>query len=104
MGNLATLSCQPGGHYSANCTAQKVLKDGFYWPTLFKDSYRFVICYDNYQRASNITERDEIPQIFILKCEVFDVWGINFMGPFLNSFDNKYILVAVDYISKWVEV
>ncbi|XP_021714895.1 uncharacterized protein LOC110682862 [Chenopodium quinoa] len=41
----------------------------------------------------------------ILQCEleIFDVWGIDFMGPFPSSFGNKYILVAVDYVSKWVE-
>nr|GEY42161.1 reverse transcriptase domain-containing protein [Tanacetum cinerariifolium] len=37
------------------------------------------------------------------KCEIFDVWGIDFMGPFLSSRGKKYILVAVDYLSKWVE-
>nr|GEY72041.1 reverse transcriptase domain-containing protein [Tanacetum cinerariifolium] len=35
--------------------------------------------------------------------EIFDVWGIDFMGPFSSSRGNKYILVAVDYLSKWVE-
>nr|XP_027060713.1 uncharacterized protein LOC113687258 [Coffea arabica] len=35
--------------------------------------------------------------------DLFDVWGIDFMGPFPSSFNNKYILVAVDYVSKWVE-
>ena len=39
----------------------------------------------------------------ILKIELFDVWGIDLMGPFPNSFGNQYILVAVDYVSKWVE-
>ena len=39
----------------------------------------------------------------ILTVEIFDVWGIDFMGPFPNSFENLYILVAVDYMSKWVE-
>ena len=39
----------------------------------------------------------------ILEIELFDVWGIDFMGPFSNSFGNQYILVAVDYVSKWVE-
>ncbi|GJV86554.1 reverse transcriptase domain-containing protein [Tanacetum coccineum] len=34
---------------------------------------------------------------------VFDVWGLDFMGPFPDSRVNKYILVAVDYVSKWVE-
>jgi transposase InsO family protein len=38
-----------------------------------------------------------------LQVELFDVWGIDFMGPFLNSYDSEYISVAVDYISKWVE-
>ncbi|GKD79779.1 reverse transcriptase domain-containing protein [Tanacetum coccineum] len=36
-------------------------------------------------------------------CEVFDVWGLDFMGPFPQSRGNKYILVAVDYMSKWVK-
>ena len=39
----------------------------------------------------------------ILEVEIFDVWGIDFMGPFISSFNNLYILVAVDYVSKWVE-
>ena len=39
----------------------------------------------------------------ILEVEIFDVWGVDFMGPFLSSFGNQYILVAVDYVSKWVE-
>ena len=39
----------------------------------------------------------------ILIVEVFDVWGINFMGHFPNSFGKLYILVVVDYVSKWVE-
>ncbi|XP_048618045.1 uncharacterized protein LOC125589738 [Brassica napus] len=37
------------------------------------------------------------------RIEVFDVWGIDFMGPFPSSYGNEYILVAVDYVSKWVE-
>jgi hypothetical protein len=40
----------------------------------------------------------------ILVVEIFDVWGIDFMGPFPNSFGFLYILVVVDYMSKWVEV
>ncbi|KAL1321368.1 hypothetical protein AAHE18_14G122400 [Arachis hypogaea] len=44
-----------------------------------------------------------MPQQGILKIELFDVWGIDFMGPFPPSYSNTYILVAVDYVSKWVE-
>ena len=44
-----------------------------------------------------------MPLNSILIVEKFDVWGIDFMGPFPNSFGNLYIIVAVDYVSKWVE-
>ncbi|GJW62471.1 reverse transcriptase domain-containing protein [Tanacetum coccineum] len=50
-----------------------------------------------------IATRDEMPQNSIQFCKIFDVWGIDFMGPFPSSRGNKYILVAVDYLSKWVE-
>ena len=38
-----------------------------------------------------------------LVVEIFDVWGIDFMGPFPSSHGFTYILVAVDYVSKWIE-
>ncbi len=44
-----------------------------------------------------------MPLHSILEIELFDVWGINFMGPFPSSFGNKYILVGVEYVSKWVK-
>ena len=44
-----------------------------------------------------------MPRQNILKVELFDVWGIDFMGPFPPSYGQKYILVAVDYVSKWIE-
>nr|GEZ69935.1 reverse transcriptase domain-containing protein [Tanacetum cinerariifolium] len=64
-----------GGHYGANYTTKK----------------------------GKILQRDEMPQNSIQVCEIFDVWGIDFMGPLPSSKGNKYILVAVDYLSKWVE-
>nr|GFA08550.1 reverse transcriptase domain-containing protein [Tanacetum cinerariifolium] len=59
---------------------------------------------DTCQRQGKISQRDEMPQNAIQVCEIFDVCGIDFMGPFPSSKANKYILVAVDYLSKWVEV
>jgi len=44
-----------------------------------------------------------MPQYPFLFCEVFDVWGIDFMGLFPISFGFAYILLAVDYVSRWVE-
>ncbi len=92
-----------GGHHSASKTASKVLQSGFWWPTLFRDSQEFCVSCDRCQRTGNISQRNEMPQKGILEVEIFDVWGIDFMGPFPSSLGNKYILVMVDYVSKWVE-
>ncbi|GJU11416.1 reverse transcriptase domain-containing protein [Tanacetum coccineum] len=92
-----------GGHHSANITAQKVFDAGFFWPTIYKDAYELIKSCDACQRQGKISQRDEMPQNAIQVCEIFDVWGIDFMGPFPSSRGNKYILVAVDYLSKWVE-
>nr|GFA18667.1 reverse transcriptase domain-containing protein [Tanacetum cinerariifolium] len=92
-----------GGHHGANFTSKKVFDAGFFWPTIYKDAYDLVKSCDICQRQGKISQRDEMPQNVIQVCEIFDVWGIDFMGPFLSSRGNKYIIVAVDYLSKWVE-
>ena len=51
----------------------------------------------------NVSKRHEIPLQGILVVQLFDVWGIDFMGPFPPSVGNLYILLTVDYVSKWVE-
>nr|GEV28066.1 reverse transcriptase domain-containing protein [Tanacetum cinerariifolium] len=56
------------------------------------------------QPRGKISQRDEMPQNSIQVYKIFDVWGIDFMGPFPSSRGKKYILVAIDYLSKWVEV
>ena len=92
-----------GGHASSSKTAAKVLQAGFFWPTIFKDAHAFVLSCDQCQRTGNISKRNEMPQQPILEVELFDVWGVDFMGPFPASKGNEHILVAVDYVSKWVE-
>nr|GEZ88866.1 DNA-directed DNA polymerase [Tanacetum cinerariifolium] len=92
-----------GGHYGASYTAKKVFDSGFYWPSIYKDAFELVKHCDSCQRQGKVSQRDEMPQNFIQICEIFDVWAIDFMGPFPSSKGNKYILVAVDYLSKWVK-
>ncbi|GKF55102.1 reverse transcriptase domain-containing protein, partial [Tanacetum coccineum] len=92
-----------GGHHGANYTAKKVFDSGFYWPTIYRDAHDLVTQCDACQRKGKISQKDEMPQNAIQVCEIFDIWGIDFMGSFLSSRGNKYILVAVDYLSKWVE-
>nr|GEV01024.1 hypothetical protein [Tanacetum cinerariifolium] len=74
---------------------KKLFKDvkHYFWD----DPYLFWIC------ADQIIQWDEMPHNVIHVCEIFGVWGVDFIGPFLSSRGNKYILVAVDYLSRWVE-
>ena len=101
LNHCHTLPC--GGHFGCQRTAAKVLQSGFYLPTLFKDAHQFVSTCDKCQRMGNISRKDEPPMHPILEVELFDLWGIDFMGPFPPSYKNLYILLAIDYVSKWVE-
>ncbi|GJT41573.1 reverse transcriptase domain-containing protein [Tanacetum coccineum] len=71
----------------------------YFW----EEPYLFKVCSDACQKTGNISKHDEMPLTNIQVCEIFDVWGIDFMGPFLKSHKFEYILVAVDYVSKWAE-
>ncbi|XP_068315019.1 uncharacterized protein, partial [Pyrus communis] len=68
-----------------------------------ENAFDFCSKCDRCQKMGNISRRNEMPLTNILVVELFDVWGIDFMGPFPSSFGYLYILVAVDYVSKWVE-
>ncbi|KAM2340125.1 hypothetical protein ACFX1X_019632 [Malus domestica] len=96
-----TYAC--GGHFGTNRTALKVLECGFYWPTIFRDARTFCMSCDRCQRTGNIGPKQQMPQTPIFSVEIFDVWGIDFMGPFPSSHGFLYILLAMDYVSKWVE-
>ncbi|XP_056697873.1 uncharacterized protein [Spinacia oleracea] len=93
-------SLPSSGHLGAIPTAHRTLQSGFYWPSIFKDARFFCNACDECQRTGNVSKRQELPQTGILEVEPFDVWGIDFMGPFPSSCGNRYILVAVDYVTK----
>ncbi|XP_014631446.1 uncharacterized protein [Glycine max] len=69
---------------------KKFLHDARFY--IWDDPHLFKIRADNLLRRYNIVE-----------VEIFDCWGIHFISPLPTSFGNEYILVAVDYVSKWVE-
>jgi hypothetical protein len=92
-----------GGHFGGKKTAAKILQCGFYWPSLFRDAQIFCTQCERCQKMGALSRRDMMPLNPILIVELFDVWGIDFMGPFPPSFGCVYILVGVDYVSKWVE-
>ena len=88
-----------GGHHSGICTAHKIFQCGYYWLNIHQDAQS---C-DRFQRDGGILKRQEINQNPILEIKLFDVWVIDFMDPFVSSHGMKYIVVVVDYMSKWVE-
>nr|GEW74412.1 reverse transcriptase domain-containing protein [Tanacetum cinerariifolium] len=99
-------ACHEGpteGHHGANFTAKKIFDAGFFWPTIYRDAHNLVKSCDICQRQGKISQKDEMHQNVIQVYEIFDVWGIDFVRPFPSSRGNRYILVAVDYLSKWVE-
>ena len=81
----------------------KILQSSFYLPSIFKDAHHFYTECLQCQAAISISKRDKMPMQRILEVEIYDLWGIDFMRPFPPSDRKEYILVAVDYTSKWVE-
>ncbi|GJY75896.1 reverse transcriptase domain-containing protein [Tanacetum coccineum] len=75
-------------HHGANYTTKKVFDAGFFWPTIYRDAHDLVTQCDACQRQGKISQHDEMPQNAIQVCEIFEVWGINFMGPFPTVGEN----------------
>jgi hypothetical protein len=70
---------------------------------MYEDTKEFVRRCRACQKHGNINSRDAMPLTNNLQIELFDCWGIDYMGPFPKSENHEFILVAVDYVSKWVE-
>jgi hypothetical protein len=88
------------GHYATFHTDAKLWQCGFFWPTMYQDAKDFVRRCPRCQKHGKISTRDAIPLTTNLQVEIFDVWGIEYMGHFPMSGNCEYILVAVDYVSK----
>ncbi|GJS93748.1 reverse transcriptase domain-containing protein [Tanacetum coccineum] len=90
-----------GAHYGANYTAKKVFDSGFYWPTIYKDAHDLVTRCDTCQPQGKILQRMKFPQYPSKVVKSLNVWHRVHGWQFPSSRGNKYILVAVDYLSKW---
>eukprot|EP00253_Pinus_taeda_P005229 PITA_05229 len=92
------------GHFVDKRATQKILRMDYYWPSLAKDVKEYVWAYDSGQRMGQPNHRDEIPLNPWVILEPFKRWALDFIGPIIPpSSQRVYILVCIDYMTKWVE-
>ncbi|RVW33681.1 hypothetical protein CK203_111064 [Vitis vinifera] len=91
-----------GGHFASQKTAMKVIQSGFWWPSLFKDAHSMCKGCDRCQRLGKLTRRNMMPLNPILIVDILCL-GDRLHGTISNVIWHSYILVGVDYVSKWVE-
>jgi hypothetical protein len=91
-------SSEYGEHYGALRPNAKVWQCGFFWPTMYQDAKDFVRRCPRCQKHGNINTLDAMPLTTNLQVEIFDVWGVDYMGPFPMLGYCEYILVEVDYV------
>ena len=94
-----------GNNIGARALVGKVLRQGYYWPTILKDATDLVkkcrIC----QEHAKISRLPSEPLTSITSPWPFQQWGLDILGPLpIGKGQCKFIIVAVDYFTKWAEV
>jgi hypothetical protein len=89
-----------GGHHYWKTTAHKILRSGYYWPSLFSDVYEFVKRCDKCQRFEGKKQLKSLPLRPIVITGPFQQWGLDFIGEIHppSSGQHRWILVATDYL------
>jgi len=94
-----------GGHLYWNSTVDKILRAGFYWPTLFADVKKFVVSCHKCQIFEGKRKLLPLPLKPISTKKPFQQWGLEFIGEIhpSSSGQHRWILTATDYFTKWIE-
>ncbi|XP_014493154.1 uncharacterized protein LOC106755497 [Vigna radiata var. radiata] len=91
-------------HGGGRSLRARALRAGFYWPTMEKDCQAFVVKCLACQKHGNIIHRPATALSGIISPWPFTQWGMDIVGPFPTGRSQlKFLLVAVDYFTKWVE-
>ena len=93
-----------GNHIGARALAGKVLRQGYYWPTILRDATDLVRICKICQEHAKISRLPYEPFISIISPWPFQLWGLDILGPLpIGKGQCKFIIVAVDYFTKWAE-
>ena len=87
-----------------NTTIQKILLVGLWWPTVYNNVRKWIVGCDICQWAEKLLKRDFMPLKPSHAQELFERWGLDFIGPLKVSKTRRcrYIVVTMEYMTKWV--
>ena len=89
----------------AKSLVRKIMRTGYFWPTMQQDAAEFVRKCDSCQRYGNVQRVPGEQMTTISSPWPFAQWGIDIMGPLpQGKRQMKFLLVTIDYFTKWVEV
>ena len=93
-----------GNHSGARFLVHKLIRAGYYWPTMLKDAQAYVKACDKCQRFSNLIRQPPEELTPMTAPWPFAQWGLDIMGPFPTALrQQKFLVVSIDYFTKWVE-
>ena len=93
-----------GNHIGTWALAEKVLRQGYYWPTMLKDATELVKKCKVCQEHAKISHLPSEPLTSVTSPWPFQQWGLDILGPLpIGKGQCKFVVVAVDYFTKWAE-
>ncbi len=95
-----------GGHFSSNIIVQKILNVDYWWSMMNWDVHEYCWTYDECQKTSNMLTQNLVKLVTNYLKRPFQKWGLDFIRivkPTSKMLSNQYVLVAINYATKWVE-
>lgn len=93
------------GHGSTKATAHMILRSGYFWPSIFKDTFEHIHSCHIYQTSANRERNLVMPLQLVYKVCLFKKWGFDSIGlvnpP--SSTRHAFILTDMDYCTQWTK-